>query len=310
MSSDLAIVIPVYKKEFLPEALESIKRQTDQRFTAYIGDDASPHDLTSIIKDLQLPDNFRYHRFNENIGQHSLVKQWKRCLNLTRGEKWIWLFSDDDIADRNCVSSFYSSKDINPGFDVYRFNTIKIDEDGNLIRKNIFPKTVNSSGFLNIKLNYDQESYVVESIFSRAAYERVGGFPDLPLAWATDDMFWAKIATETGIYTVENAFVSWRYSGSNISSRKEAGTGKIKLKASRIFVRWIYSEKKLLSELEPADLPIKWYIRQIKNLRKNLNIFEQISAVAKISIHSWKSWFYFAQLLKNESRFAGWLKRF
>ncbi|MCC5940054.1 MAG: glycosyltransferase family 2 protein [Balneolaceae bacterium] len=310
MSSDLAIVIPVYKKEFLAEALESIKRQSNQNFTAYIGDDASPYQLKALIDQLKLPDNFKYHRFDENLGQHSLVKQWQRCIERTQGEKWIWLFSDDDIAEEHCVENFYSANYENPGYDVYRFNTSKIDEDGNIIRENIFPQTVSSSDFLNIKLNYKQESYVVESIFGREAYDRVGGFPDLPLAWATDDMFWAKISANTGIFTIDGARVSWRYSGSNISSRRESRTGKIKLKASRTFIRWIYSEDELLSKLEPPDLPIKWYIRQLKNLRRNLNYFEQILAVARISDLSIKSWFYFAQLVKNESKIVEWLKRF
>ena len=310
MSSDLAIVIPIYKKEFLAEALESIKAQTDQRFTAYIGDDASPHKLDELVKELELTKNFRYHRFGDNLGQQSLVSQWQRCINLTKGEKWIWLFSDDDIADTTCVEQFYKLKENSPGYDVYRFNTNKISENGSLLKENLFPQVVSSSDFLNIKLNYQQESYVVESIFSREAFERVNGFPDLPLAWASDDMFWAKMASKTGIFTKDGARVSWRYSGSNISSRKESNTGKLKLDASRQFVAWIYTESGLLPELEPADLPIKWYIRQLRNLRRNLRFTDQLSAVAKVSRYSKKSWLYFAKLLMNESRVLGWLKRF
>ncbi len=310
MSSELAIVIPIYKKEFLAEALESIKEQTDQRFTAYIGDDASPHKLDELIKGLELPQNFRYHRFDDNLGQHSLVSQWQRCISLTRGEEWLWLFSDDDIADATCVEQFYNSKKDSPGYDVYRFNTNKISEDSSLLKENLFPQIVSSADFLNIKLNYLQESYVVESIFSREAFERVNGFPDLPLAWASDDMFWAKMASKTGIFTMAGARVSWRYSGKNISSRKESDTGKIKLEASRQFVDWIYSESGLLPELEPAYLPIKWYIRQLRNLRRNLSFTDQLTAVAKVSKYSKKSWLYFAKLLMNESRVLGWLKRF
>ncbi|TVR15929.1 MAG: glycosyltransferase [Balneolaceae bacterium] len=310
MSSDLAIVIPIYKKEFLTEALESIRAQTDQRFTAYIGDDASPHKLDELIAELELPQNFSYHRFDNNLGQHSLVSQWQRCINLTSGEKWIWLFSDDDIADAACVEQFYKWKQNFPGYDLYRFNTNKISEDGNLLKENLFPQVVTSSDFLNIKLNYLQESYVVESIFRRDAFERVNGFPDLPLAWASDDMFWAKIASKTGIFTMDGARVSWRYSGSNISSRKESGTGKLKLEASRQFVKWICVESGLLPKLEPADLPIKWYIRQLRNLRKNLSFFDQLASVAKVSKYSKKSWFYFAKLLKNESRVLRWVKKF
>lgn len=310
MSTDLAIVIPVYKKEYLTAAVQSIQHQTNQRFTAYICDDASPYDLESVINKLHLPENFLYHRFSVNAGQKSLATQWGRCVEQTKGEKWIWLFSDDDIADKNCVAAFYEAKKNNTGYDVYRFNTNKIDESGNLIKENVFPRHVSSAGFLNIKLNYLQESYIVESIFSREAFNRIGGFPDLPLAWAADDMLWTKIASDTGIFTIQSARVSWRYSGLNISSRKENKTGIIKLKASRQFIRWIYSKPQLLSKLDAKDLPVKWYIRQLKNLRKEMSLFEQLSAVTKVSRFSMCGWYYYFQMLKNESKIIGWLKKF
>lgn len=310
MSTDLAIVIPVYKKEYLAEAVESIRNQTDKRFNVYIGDDASPHDLGAIIKKLNLPGNFHYHRFNENMGQHSLVKQWMRCIKLSKNEQWIWLFSDDDIADKNCVELFYTSKKKNPGFDVYRFNTKKVNEECVVQRENIFPGVVSAADFLNIKLNYRQESYIVEGIFNREAFNRAGGIPDLPLAWASDDMFWTKLAMNNGIFTTPDAWINWRFSGLNISSRKERKTGMIKLKAARIFLKWIYNQPSLTSELEPDDLPVRWYIRQLKTLRKDLNTFQQLMAVASATSVSVKVWYYYLQLLKNESRITGWLKRY
>jgi glycosyltransferase involved in cell wall biosynthesis len=46
----LAIIIPAYKITFLDEALNSIANQTCLDFTVYIGDDASPHNIESIVK--------------------------------------------------------------------------------------------------------------------------------------------------------------------------------------------------------------------------------------------------------------------
>ena len=46
----LAIIIPAYKDTYLHNALSSISNQTCKDFNLYIGDDASPYDLTKIIK--------------------------------------------------------------------------------------------------------------------------------------------------------------------------------------------------------------------------------------------------------------------
>ena len=51
MKNKLAIIIPAYKACFFREVLDSIVRQSNRDFTVYIGDDASPDDLESIVSD-------------------------------------------------------------------------------------------------------------------------------------------------------------------------------------------------------------------------------------------------------------------
>ena len=45
----LAIIIPAYKPRFLQETLDSIAKQNSHEFTEYIGDDASPYTLDTIV---------------------------------------------------------------------------------------------------------------------------------------------------------------------------------------------------------------------------------------------------------------------
>ena len=45
----LAIIIPAYKPRFLQETLDSIAKQNNHEFTVYIGDDASPYPLETIV---------------------------------------------------------------------------------------------------------------------------------------------------------------------------------------------------------------------------------------------------------------------
>lgn len=114
----LAIVIPAYKKLFLTKALDSICNQTNKDFHVYIGDDASPDDLYDIVSKYQKVVDINYHRFSTNVGGENLVGQWHRCINLTNGEKYIWLFSDDDIMAENCVAEFYRTTETED-FDLY-----------------------------------------------------------------------------------------------------------------------------------------------------------------------------------------------
>ena len=51
--SDLAIVIPAYKSDFLYQTLDSFAQQSNKNFTLYVGDDYSPFDLESIVRRFQ-----------------------------------------------------------------------------------------------------------------------------------------------------------------------------------------------------------------------------------------------------------------
>ncbi|MDQ3843120.1 MAG: glycosyltransferase family 2 protein, partial [Bacteroidota bacterium] len=84
----LAIVIPAYKAAFLREAIQSIAQQTCKDFTLYIGDDASPHDLSRIIADFDNKMNIVYKRFDENLGGKDLAGHWNRCVGLVKEESW------------------------------------------------------------------------------------------------------------------------------------------------------------------------------------------------------------------------------
>ena len=110
----LAIVIPAYKSVFLREVLDSVVSQTRREFRLYIGDDASPEDLADIVREFSgiLPIN--YHRFEKNLGRTSLMNHWERCIRMSR-ESWVWLFSDNDLMEPNCVEKFFEELQLTQG---------------------------------------------------------------------------------------------------------------------------------------------------------------------------------------------------
>ena len=93
MKNKLAIIIPAYKACFFREVLDSIVRQSNRDFTVYIGDDASPDDLESIVSDYKDKLDIFYFRFEQNWGGRDLVAHWERCIELS-DEPLVWLFSD------------------------------------------------------------------------------------------------------------------------------------------------------------------------------------------------------------------------
>lgn len=310
MQNELAIVIPAYKSEYLKSTLASIAHQSDQRFNLYIFDDASPFDLNQIINNSVLPEGYIYHRFEENMGQKSIIRHWNRCIERVGQENWVWLFSDDDLMDENCVEAFYKAKKSDPDAIAFRFNTHKISEDGTLIRENIFHPDFDAVSFLNQKLTYTQESYIVETIFSKREYQKIGGIPDLPLAWASDDLFTLMLAMKGKVKIINNALVYWRYSDKNISGRKHRKSAVKKLYSSRKFVLWIYNHKKILNKLNPDDLVIKWYVRQIRSLRDQIHIGNEIMAVLKISVYDPRVLKLYLRMKRDRSKIILWLKRY
>lgn len=237
MNKDLAIVIPAYKKQFFTKAMNSIANQTSKNFTLYIGDDNSKDDLYSIVRVFEKDIDIVYKKFDFNLGSISLAKQWERCINLSKEEKYIWLFSDDDIAPPEAVQRFYetiSSK--SDGYDLYRFNICYIDQHGNYKGEiSSHPYFETSENFIKHRLQFQTLSSACEYIFSRKVFDRYG-FIDFPLAWCADDATWAIFGKEHGIITIPTQPVQFRLSGFNISTDNTLNN--IKFNTVLLFLKW------------------------------------------------------------------------
>lgn len=236
----LAIVIPAYKAKFLSETLESIASQTDKRFCVYIGDDYSPENIGSIVGQYEGKFEYVYKRFEDNLGGRDLVAQWERCIDMTQGEEWIWLFSDDDYMDATCVEAFYRSlaqKDINA--DLYRFNVRRLN-NSIIYDSTLFPKLVNSAYLFKNKMKGNAPCFAVEYIFSRKIYLQENKFQNFDLAWHSDIATWMKFGVN-GIITIDKAFVTWRDSGENITPQADTTTLKRKWDATVAFFVWVKS---------------------------------------------------------------------
>jgi glycosyltransferase involved in cell wall biosynthesis len=253
MSSQLAIIIPAFRVRFLERTLHSLAAQTDRRFHLYIGDDASPEPIEPIIKKFQERLRLTYHRFSENLGSRSLTQHWSRCIALSR-EPWVWLFSDDDVMEPDCVASFYRTLEATRGeFNVYRFNTLVIDEKDQPLRLNPpHPEQESGTQFLYFLLRGLRSCIAQEAIFSRAIYER-HGWVDFPLAWGTDNASQIVWAESKGLKRIEGANVRWRWSGENISSTRERKFKMVKARAGMKYIEWALRR---VNEVSDSDFPL------------------------------------------------------
>lgn len=237
--SDLAIVIPAYKIDFFDSALKSLSNQTNKNFTVYVGIDASKADIESVIDRYKYSISIVYQRFDENLGGKDLVAQWNRCLNLIKDEQWIWLFSDDDMMEADCIEDFYNEIRNGANYDLYHFDVDIINERDEIIKKaKTFPTVIDAVSFLKKKNSAALDSFVVEYIFRRSTFIKLGGFQYFDLAWGTDIATWAKIGKEKGIKTISGAKVFWRQSSVNITPKVDREKLIRKLKAHVCFYIW------------------------------------------------------------------------
>ncbi|MBW2365162.1 MAG: glycosyltransferase family 2 protein [Deltaproteobacteria bacterium] len=274
----LAIVIPAYKAKFLEAALGSILAQTIPSFRVYVGDDCSPENIEQICNPYSNHLDLIYNRFEDNIGQTSLVKHWNRCIRLS-SEPWVWLFSDDDIMEPECVETFLDTRDrLQDPYTVYRFNTLEIDTNENVTRINPpHPQFENGIRFAYHRLISMRASYVSEFIFSRYVFERTGGMIDFPMAWCTDDASLIAFAGDDQIVTMQGPKVHWRNSGINISS-KNTGYQDQKIEASFQYIQWL---NHFFAGFEGTDLEIS--IEKWNQCQKNW-IYRQLEIVSPVSI--------------------------
>lgn len=105
MENKIAVIIPAYKDTYLLNTLISINNQTDKKFNLYICNDSSPYNIEKVLADFKKINkiHFEYIKFENNLGGSDLIQHWNRCINQIKNEEWIWLFSDDDLMEDNCI---------------------------------------------------------------------------------------------------------------------------------------------------------------------------------------------------------------
>jgi GT2 family glycosyltransferase len=285
----LAIIIPAYKPDFLHKALQSIENQLDKRIQVYIGDDSSPFDLKSIVDPFVQKNGWIYKRFENNLGQSNLVGHWNRCVELS-SEQWLWLFSDDDELEENCISSFYKALENNKKANVFKFNFAIINQSSEIIETNKSDFS-DMDGFDFGKRRFERTllNSAVEFVFSREVFKREGGFVNFPLAWCSDDASWVSFSWPEKIGYIPDAKVFWRMSDVNISSKAGSYT-ETKLVAASDFINWFNKRYKGKITSSLFGEQVIWFRLQIENLNYEIPFLKAVFFSNKLNPPGLISW--------------------
>ncbi|MEN9907173.1 MAG: hypothetical protein RLZZ540_314 [Bacteroidota bacterium] len=265
----LAIIIPYYRFTFFDKTLQSLANQIDKRFKVYIGDDASPENPIELLEKYKGQFDFVYHRFETNLGNISLTKQWERCIALSSNE-WLMILGDDDVLGENVIEEFYNNilevkiNEIN----VIRFASQKIDGNGKIISGIFEHPTIERA----VQFLFDKtRSSLSEYIFRKQSVLTIG-IRDFPLAWFSDVLAVLEFSNFDVIYTINKSVVSIRISSQSISGSSKYE--KQKLQAKFEFYYYLVNNKcHFFSEAEVNELFFRLQKCYIDNRRQFLFFF-------------------------------------
>lgn len=272
-SHSLAIIIPFYKLAFFEETLISLKNQTNKDFKVYIGDDASPEDCTLILEKYKGQFDFRYHRFETNLGGKSLTRQWERCITLANDEQWFMILGDDDYLGENVVANFYKAiETFGEKSNVIRNASLLINEKSEAISKTYYHPIIEEAiDSYCRKLIGGSRSSLSEHIFRMDSYKKYK-FKDYKMAWSSDDRAIIDFADSKPVFSIDS-IVYVRMSDLNISGGKDNIQEKIegRLEGTRDLLK---DYKSIMNESQ-----IKLFIGLYENLIYRSNVVKMMDSL-------------------------------
>ncbi|CAM4307065.1 glycosyltransferase family 2 protein [Flavobacterium terrigena] len=271
----LAIIIPYYKLAFFEAALQSLANQTDKRFRVYIGDDASPEDCSTVLKQFEGHFDFKYHRFETNVGGTSLSQQWERCIELLdEDEKWFMILGDDDYLSENVVAEFYENyPEINEKSYVVRYATKVINQIDNVLSE-VYTNPLFELGieYISRKINGKTRGSLSEFVFNKKEFLKYK-FTNYPSAFYSDDKIVLDLSAKKNIFSINEAIVFVRISSESLSGQTEKVNDKLFLARFQFYQYLIKNKLNFLDKFTRKIIIEKVLNHAIHNKEKQLSLF-------------------------------------
>lgn len=226
-----SIIVPAYKPQFLAECIESILAQTYQDWELILVNDASPHDLDTIVNKYS-DSRIRYYKRKKGFGAKRLVDNWNDCLKNATGE-YVINMGDDDRLCPNCLQDYVSLITNYPGKNLYHTRVEYINEKSEVTKtQKERPEVESVYGMMWRKLKRERIC-IGEFLFERNSLMQRDGYFNLPFAWGSDDMSSYEAAKAYGVANCNNPGFQYRDNTYSISSNE-----KVILEKYSVTLKW------------------------------------------------------------------------
>jgi len=228
------IAIPAYKSKFLTECIQSILAQTYADFELIIINDCSPEPIDEIAGQFSDP-RIRYYKNEVNIGAEHLVKNWNNALDKASGEFFV-MMGDDDRIEANYLQEFAVLIGKYKDLDVFHCRSLMIDENSSPIKLTpSWPEYETVYDSIWHRLSGFRLQFISDFVYRTTALKNNGGFFDIPLAWASDDITAYIASKDLGIAHTNLPIFNYRQTRYTISS---SGSAELKIKAILMEKNW------------------------------------------------------------------------
>lgn len=205
----VTIGIPTYNRSSLVmKSIESCLEQDYPNIEIIVSDNASTDDTEGVIKGLQ-DKRVKYFRFEEPVQPYL---NWNNCIRHASGG-YMTLLSDDDLLDKNFISTLVGEFDKHPDASLVRGGVRCIDiNDKNLWKYLDYPYIETPEEFFIHRIKNRRRQFLPGFLFKTQAIDQIGMFVDneMPAMLHLDDYFWFKVAC-SGNAIVSSRQTCWSY---------------------------------------------------------------------------------------------------
>lgn len=269
-----SITIPAYKAAYLKECIESILAQTYSDFELIIVNDASPEDLTSIVRTFN-DSRIRYYVNEKNCGAINVVDNWNKCLSYATGD-YVICMGDDDKLLPTCLEEYKKLIERHPDLGVYHAWTEIIDEKSDIVGMQETRPEFESVYSMMWGRWFGRIQFIGDFLFDRKRLIKNGGFYKLPLAWASDDITAYIAAQNNGIANMQVPGFQYRVNSLTISNN---GNANIKLIAINLEEEWY--EHFFLNNIQKLDDINIVFRRMLLKKRYNVINKKKVATIAQ-----------------------------
>lgn len=296
----VTIAIPAYKADFIEYAIESAIRQSYESIEIIVVDDCSPNDILSVVSKFN-DSRVSYYRNSHNLGKNDPSANWNECLKHAKGE-YICILCDDDIYDKDFVSTLVELASKHPGCNAFRSGVKEIDAQGKVI--NLYPLAPEHEDVTEYIWHLhsgNNRQTMSEWMLKTAKLKERGGYINQPMAWGSDCSTIFTLAEEGGVASSPSRLMSFRNSGSNITGCNYSYIPE-KMRG------WFMQCDLAISIIERSDSPYKEIIRKEverdkrawrKILTKHASIHDLNTMMRSPDSYGMNTWKYLNGIFRN-----------